>query len=105
MKKLVLLKAIALVGAKVCKIQKVLNFAHFNKKNTYINTCKNVQIYKTATVTVHICTVTVHVQMIFLFFFSLFPSSCSLIWLLLATKKEKGGWGHVGSGLFDIIKN
>ena len=53
--------------AKVCKIQKVLNFVHFNQINTYISACKSVQIYKTATVTVHICTVTVHVQMIFFF--------------------------------------
>ena len=35
--------------AKICKIQNVLNFAHFNPKNTHmINTNKNVQIYKTA---------------------------------------------------------
>ena len=53
----------------------------------------------------HIYTVTVHVQMIFLFFFSLSPSSCSLICFLLTAKKEKGGCGHVGSGLFDIINN
>ena len=32
----------------MCKIQKVLNFAHFNPKNTHISTCKNVQIYTTA---------------------------------------------------------
>ena len=33
--------------AKICKIQKWLNFAHFNPKNTHISPCKNVQIYKT----------------------------------------------------------
>ena len=37
-------RATALVVAKVCKIQKVLNFAYFNQKNTYISACKNVQI-------------------------------------------------------------
>ena len=26
----------------------MLNFAHFNPKNTHISTCKNVQIYTTA---------------------------------------------------------
>ena len=33
--------------AKVCKIQKVLNFAYFNpkKKKTHISACKNVQIF------------------------------------------------------------
>ena len=64
-----MIRATALVVAKVCKIQKVLNLAHLNKKkkNTHISACKSVQIYKTATVTVHICTVTVHVQMIFFF--------------------------------------
>ena len=40
----------------------------------------------------------------FILFFSL-PVGCSLIYLLLTTKKEKGRWGHVDSGLFDIIKN
>ena len=28
-------------------MQKVLNFAHFNPKNTHISLCKNVQIYTT----------------------------------------------------------
>ena len=46
----------------------------------------------------------VHIQMIFLFFLSLSSSGYSLIYLLLTTKKEKCGWGCVGSGLFDIIK-
>ena len=41
----------------------------------------------------------------FILFFSLSLSSCSLIYLLLTTKEEKGGWVHVGSDLFDIIKN
>ena len=28
--------------AKMCKMQKVFNFAHFNLKNTHINVCKYV---------------------------------------------------------------
>ena len=40
----------------------------------------------------------------FFILYSLSPSGCSLICLHLTTKKEKGGLGHVGSGLFDIIK-
>ena len=88
-----IIRATTSMVAKICKIQKVLNFAHFNPKNTNIGSCKNVQIYKVATVTMHICTVTVHVQMIFLFFFSL-----SLLYLALSfvffshqRKKEVGG--------------
>ena len=73
----------------------MFNFAYFNPKNTYINICKSMQIYKTTIITV---------QMIFLFFFFLSASYCSLICLLLTTKKEKCEWGRVGSGLFDIIK-
>ena len=83
-----MIRATALVVAKVCKIQKVLNLAHLNKKkkNTHISACKSVQIYKTATVTVHICTVTVHVQMIF--FFSL-PLHLALPLCLLLTIKSQ----------------
>ena len=42
------LTATTLVVAKMCKMQKVLNFAHFNPKNIHINLCKNVQIYTMA---------------------------------------------------------
>ena len=42
------IRAITLVVAKMYKIQKVLNFTHFNLKHTHISTCKNVQIYTTA---------------------------------------------------------
>ena len=73
------------MGAKVCKIQKVLNFTHFNQKNTHISSCKNVQIYKTATVTMHICTVTVHVQMVFFILFFSLPLHLDL---LLTTKPQ-----------------
>ena len=83
-----MIRATALVVAKVCKIQKVLNFAHFNNnKNTHISACKSVQIYKTATVTVHICMVIVHVQMIFLFFFLFLPLYFALLLYLFLTTK------------------
>ena len=39
--------------------KKVVNFTHFNKKNTHINACKIVHIYKNAIVIVHIYTITV----------------------------------------------
>ena len=82
------LRVTALVIAKVCKIQKMLNFAYFNQINTHISTCKSVQIYKTATIIMHICTVTVHVQMIFLFFFPLSPFILLFPCLRLATKPQ-----------------
>ena len=85
-----MIRATALVVAKVCKIQKVLNFAHFNNnKNTHISACKSVQIYKIATVTVHICIVIVHVQMIFLFFFFSLPLHLALPLCLLLTIKSQ----------------
>ena len=56
-----IIRATTPMVAKICKIQKVLNFTHFNLKNTYISTCKNMQIYKITTVIVHICMIIVHV--------------------------------------------
>ena len=50
--------------AKFFKIQKVPDFIHFKQKNTHINQCKNIQVYKNATVIVHICTVTVALHFI-----------------------------------------
>ena len=41
------LRATTSVVVKMCKMQKVLNFANFNPKNISINLCKNVQIYTT----------------------------------------------------------
>ena len=38
----IIIKATTSVVVKMCKIQKVLNFAHFNPKNTHISLCKNV---------------------------------------------------------------
>ena len=62
----------------------MVNFTHFNKKNTHINACKIVHIYKNAIVTMHICTITValHTNILLIshfahFFFSLF-SICKI---------------------------
>ena len=73
-------RATTSVVAKICKTQKVFNFAHFNPKNTsvHVKMCKYTKLFCKWAVTVHICMVTVYVQMIFLFFFPL-----SLICLLL----------------------
>ena len=74
--------------AKMCKMQKVFNFAHFIPKNTHISLYKNMQIYTTALqmnsnrayIYIYIYTVTVHVKMIlfFKFFFSLLYQTTSL---------------------------
>ena len=61
---------------KLCKMQKVVNFTHFNQKNTYIYACKIVHIYKSVTIIVHMCTVTVALHLIFYYMFlSLSPHS------------------------------
>ena len=52
-------RASASVGGYSFVIQKLLHFTHFNKKYTHISECKVVHNYTNATVTVHICTVTV----------------------------------------------
>ena len=44
---------------KSCKIQKVTYFTHFDQKNTRISGYKIMHKYTSATVTVHICIVTV----------------------------------------------
>ena len=74
-------RATALVVAKVCKIQKMLNFIHFNKKNTYISACKSVQIYKIAIVNVHICTIIVALQIIILLYSLSHSQTLSLLLL------------------------
>ena len=83
----------------------MFNFAHFNSKNTHI-TLKKKKKKKPTSVLVKMCKYTklLCANDFFILFFSL-PVGCSLIYLLLTTKKEKGRWGHVDSGLFDIIKN
>ena len=75
---LYMLRASTSVDVKLCKIQKPTNFTHFVPKIFYISLFKTVYIYKFATVTMHICTVTVNVYPIILLishshlFFSLF---------------------------------
>ena len=54
---------------KSCKIQKVVHFTHFKQKNSYISGCKIVHKCTSATVTVHICTVTVACAFNILVFF------------------------------------
>ena len=55
------------MDAKSCIIEKTFHFTHFNQKNTHISGYKIVYLCTSATVTVHICTVTVALT----FFFSL----------------------------------
>ena len=81
--------------AKIWKIQKVLNFAHFNPKNTYISTCKNVQVYKTVlqmNSNVHICRLLLMCKW---FFYSFFLSPCqvtlSSLFFSQQRKKKVGG--------------
>ena len=62
----------------MCKMEKLTTFTQFEQKITHISGCKLVYKYIIATVTVHICTVTVACVFIILlipvrtFFFSLF---------------------------------
>ena len=89
----VALRAIASKVAKLCKMQKVVNFTHFNQKNTYICACKIVHIYKSVTVTVYICTITVALHLIFYY--------------LLIIKKKKNYYlflSHSLHSLFCIIE-
>ena len=62
-------RATASEVAKLCKIQKVVNYTYFNPKKTHINACKIVHIYikkkKKNTVTMQICTITVAFYFIF----------------------------------------
>ena len=51
--------ATASAHAKSCKIQKVVHFTRFEQRNTHINGCKIVYKCTSATVTVHICMITV----------------------------------------------
>ena len=72
-----MLRATALVDAKLCKIEKVAHFTYFEQKNTYISRCKIVHLCTIATITVHICTVTVACAFIILLVFSLYCLWCS----------------------------
>ena len=70
------LRASTSVGGYSSIIQKLLHFTHFCQKNIYINGCKVVHNYTNATMTVHICTVTVACV-----FTILIISSLSYVWL------------------------
>ena len=54
-----LLRTIKSDCVNFCKIKKCSLFIHFFPRNTYISECKIVHLYTIATVTVHICTVTI----------------------------------------------
>ena len=56
---------------KFCKIEKVTPFTHSGTKKTHISRCKIVHLYIIATVTVHICTVTIALVFNILMIFSL----------------------------------
>ena len=75
-------RASTLVDAKSCKMQKTLHFTHFNQKNTHISGCKIVHKCIIATVTAHICMVTVAFAFNILVIFSL---SLSLVALTLTS--------------------
>ena len=90
------LRASILVDVKLCKIQKATNFIHVVPKDFHISLSKTVYIYTCATVTVHICTVTVDVYLIILFInFTFAPFFLSLLraqqtqWLLLSSNTHK----------------
>ena len=66
------------MDAKSCIIVKTLHFTYFDPKNNHIKECKLVHLCTSATVTMHICTVTVALVFNILHFF-LSPSRYSLI--------------------------
>ena len=69
-----IIRATTSTVAKYCKIQKIV---HFNQKYTHINEYKIVHKCKSATIIMHICSVTVDLHLIFYQFF-LSPSLHSL---------------------------
>ena len=72
-----MLRATALVDVKLCKIEKVAHLTYFEQKNTHISRCKIVHLCTIATITMHICTVTVAYAFIILLVFSLYCLWCS----------------------------
>ena len=70
-----LVRALASVCVKSCKIEKVAHFTHFEQKDTHISGCKIVHLCTITIVTVRICTITVAPLSIFLCFF-LSPHPC-----------------------------
>ena len=75
-------------GCKSLQNTKVLNFAHFTPKNTNISACKNVQIYKIATITVHMHGYYSCANDFFILFFSLPLHLALLLCFLLTTKPQ-----------------
>ena len=61
------LRAITSNCVNFCKIEKGSLFTHFGSKNTHISGCKIIHLCTIATVTVHICTVTVALLFIILY--------------------------------------
>ena len=59
------------IHTNATKIQKVIKFTQLSFKTTHISWCKNVYICIFATITMHICTVTVAVYNNTLLFFHL----------------------------------
>ena len=55
------LRAFPSVGAKLCKMEKVTDFTHFEQKNNHISGCKVMHKCTIAIVTVHIAIVIVHI--------------------------------------------
>ena len=74
------------VDVKLCKIQKTTNFTHFALKIFHISLFKTVYIYTFATVTMHICVVTVNVYPIILLI------SCSLLFFLSLLCAQRTQW-------------
>ena len=72
-----MLRATALVDAKLCKIEKVAPFTYFEQKYTHISRCKIVHLCTIATITVYICTITVAYAFIILLVFTLYCLWCS----------------------------
>ena len=72
-----------------CKIEKVANFTQFCSKTIYISLSKTLFTCKIATVTVHICTVTVTLYMIILFFSLSSPLPCQTLSHPLFNAKKK----------------
>ena len=65
------IRASASADVNLCIIQKDTNFTHFASKMLHISASKSVHICTFATVTIHICKVTIALYFIFLIIFSL----------------------------------
>ena len=72
--------ASTLARINLCKIQKATTFTHFTSKIFHISPFKVVQIYTFATVTMHICMVTV-ARVYHILLISCFAHFCSLFFM------------------------